>query len=113
MAIIFLYHNYTTPKPQPSTLVNMTHSFTHESSRSSDATISEVDSLITSISTVVVDSSGPTGMMCDLTSQLAQTTLDPTPLNNRVAYYYALHLAEIPGNFPALSLVELMDPCVQ
>jgi hypothetical protein len=73
----------------------------------------ELDALITSMSTVIVDASGPAGIICDLTSQLAQTSLDPTLINHRVAYYYTLHVGEMPSYFRTISIAELADSRVR
>jgi hypothetical protein len=91
----------------------MTRSTTQLDPAASDAIATKLSNLITSMSVVNVDPNGTAGVMCDLSNQLAKSSLDPTPLNYRVAYYYALYLAEIPWGFRALSVEELADPLVR
>jgi hypothetical protein len=61
---------------------------------------------------VVVDPNGPTGVMHDLTSQLAQNNLGSTSRNYRITHY-ALQLAETPDNSCPLLYDELVDPRVR
>jgi hypothetical protein len=65
------------------------------------------------MSAVVVDPNSPAGIMHDLASQLAKSSLEPTPRSDRVEHYYALNLDEIPYNFEALTPEELANPRVQ
>jgi hypothetical protein len=73
----------------------------------------ELDAIIASMGRVIVDSSGPAGEIHDLVGQLAQSSLKPTSINQRVAYFYGLHIAEMPSDFRAITPAELADPRVR
>jgi hypothetical protein len=92
---------------------NMTRSTTQETPAISNDTATELSNLIRSMSAVVIDPNGPTGVMHDLASELAKSSLEPTSRSDRAEHYYALNLAEIPCNFEALTPEELANPRVQ
>lgn len=75
--------------------------------------MSPLDDLVNSMGAVIVDPDGPAGKIDSLTSQLAQTTLNSKPLDDRAARYYRHHLREIPLYFKALSAAEREGPHVQ